>query len=69
MAGYGFGRPRYDFKLRGALLGFLLLALMLPPQIRYIPQFVMMSKYKLINTRWALVLLYAAVALRHKLVT
>ena len=29
MAGYGFGRPRYDFRGRGALLGFLLLALML----------------------------------------
>ena len=63
MAGYGFGRPRYDFKLRGVLLAFLLLALMLPPQIRYIPQFVMMSRYGLINTRWALVLLYAAAAL------
>lgn len=60
MAGYGFGRPRYDFKLRGALLAFLLAALMLPPQITYIPQFVMMSRYGLIGTRWALVLLYAA---------
>ena len=60
MAGYGFGRPRYDFKLRGALLAFLLAALMLPRQITYIPQFVMMSRYGLIGTRWALVLLYAA---------
>jgi len=63
MAGYGFGRPRYDFKLRGALLAFLLAALMLPRQITYIPQFVMMSRYGLIGTRWALVLLYAAGAL------
>lgn len=60
MGGYGFGRRRYDFKLRGALFGLLLFALMLPPQIMYIPQFTMMSKYGLINTRWSLVLLYIA---------
>jgi raffinose/stachyose/melibiose transport system permease protein len=63
MGGYGFGRRRYDFKLRGALFGLLLFALMLPPQIMYIPQFTMMSKYGLINTRWSLVLLYIASAL------
>lgn len=63
MAGYGFGRPRYDFRGRGALLGFLLLALMLPVQITYIPQFIMMSRYGLTGTRWALILLYTAGAL------
>jgi ABC-type glycerol-3-phosphate transport system permease component len=63
MAGYGFGRPRYDFRFRGLLLLALLAALMLPPQILYIPQFVMMSRYGLIGTRWALVFLYAAGAL------
>jgi raffinose/stachyose/melibiose transport system permease protein len=36
---------------------------MLPPQILYIPQFTMMAKYGLINTRWSLVLLYAALGL------
>jgi ABC-type glycerol-3-phosphate transport system permease component len=41
----------------------LLAALMLPPQILYIPQFVLMSRYGLIGTRWALVLLYSAGAL------
>lgn len=63
MAGYGFGRRRYDFKFRGWLLALLLFALMLPPQIMYIPQFTMMARYGLLNTRWALVLLYAALGL------
>ena len=63
MGGYGFGRPRYNFKYRGLLFGLLLFALMLPPQIMYIPQFRMMSQYGLINTRWSLVFLYTASAL------
>ena len=41
----------------------LLFALMLPPQVMYLPQFVMMSRYGLLNTRWALILLYTASAL------
>ena len=36
---------------------------MLPPQIMYIPQFTMMSRYGLLNSRWSLVLLYTASAL------
>ena len=63
MGGYGFGRKRYDFKFRGTLFVALLFALMLPVQILYIPQFTMMSKYGLLNTRWSLVLLYTAMAL------
>jgi ABC-type glycerol-3-phosphate transport system permease component len=63
MGGYGFGRKRYDFRFRGWLFAILLFALMLPPQIMYIPQFTMMSRYGLINTRWALVFLYIAMAL------
>jgi ABC-type glycerol-3-phosphate transport system permease component len=63
LAGYGFGRKRYDFKFRGWIFALLLFALMLPPQILYIPQFTMMARYGLINTRWALVLLYAALGL------
>jgi raffinose/stachyose/melibiose transport system permease protein len=63
LAGYGFGRMRYNFRFRGWLFALLLFALMLPPQILYIPQFTMMARYGLINTRWALVLLYAALAL------
>lgn len=60
LAGYGFGRPRYDFKFRGWLFALLLFGLLLPPQIMYIPQFTMMARYHLLNSRWSLVLLYAA---------
>lgn len=60
LGGYGFGRQRYAFKLRGVLFAVLLVSLMLPAQARYIAQFVMMSRYGLLNTRWSLVLLYAA---------
>lgn len=63
LAGYGFGRKRYNFKFRSWIFALLLFALMLPPQILYIPQFTMMARYGLINTRWALVLLYAALGL------
>jgi len=63
MGGYGFGRSRYDFKFRGWVFGLLLFALMLPPQIMYIPQFQMMTRYGLLNTHWALILLYTASAL------
>jgi raffinose/stachyose/melibiose transport system permease protein len=63
LAGYGFGRNRYNIKFRSWIFALLLFALMLPPQILYIPQFTMMAKYGLINTRWSLVLLYAALGL------
>ncbi len=63
MGGYGFGRPRYQFRLRSLLFLMLLFGLMLPPQILYLPQFTMMSQYGLLNTRWALILLYTASAL------
>jgi raffinose/stachyose/melibiose transport system permease protein len=63
MGGYGFGRSRYQFKFRGPLFSMLLFALMLPPQIFYIPQFTMMSKLGLLNTYWSLILIYAATAL------
>jgi len=63
LAGYGFGRPRYDFRFRGWLFALLLFGLLLPPQIMYIPQFTMMARYHLLNSRWSLVLLYAALGL------
>src|SRR5260221_1894200 len=63
LAGFGFGRPRYDFKFRGWLFALLLFGLLLPPQIMYIPQFTMMARYHLLNSRWSLVLLYAALGL------
>jgi raffinose/stachyose/melibiose transport system permease protein len=63
LGGYGFGRSRYEFKFRGWLFAMLLFALMLPPQIMYLPQFTMMGKYGLLNSRWSLILLYTASAL------
>lgn len=63
MGGYGFGRSRYQFKFRGLVFSLLLFALMLPPQIFYIPQFTMMSRLGLLNTYWSLILIYAATAL------
>jgi raffinose/stachyose/melibiose transport system permease protein len=63
LAGYGFGRPRYSFPWRGALFALLLFSLMLPHQILYIPQYVMMARYHLINTRWVLILIYGAMGL------
>ncbi|NHZ70312.1 MAG: ABC transporter permease subunit [Proteobacteria bacterium] len=63
MGGYGFGRPRYNFKFREPLFFLLLFALMLPVQVMYIPQFQMMSRYGLLNSRWSLILIYTATAL------
>lgn len=63
MGGYGFARQRYEFRFRPWLFTLLLFALMLPPQIMYLPQFTMMSRYGLLGTRWSLVLLYTASAL------
>ncbi len=63
MGGFGFGRPRYNFKFREPLFILLLAALLLPPQVSYIPQFVMMSRYGLLNSKWSLVLLYTASSL------
>jgi raffinose/stachyose/melibiose transport system permease protein len=63
LGGYGFGRRRYHFQLRGAMFTALLFALMLPPQVMYLPQFRMMSEYNLLGSRWSLVLLYTAAGL------
>ncbi|RPI80801.1 MAG: carbohydrate ABC transporter permease [Chloroflexi bacterium] len=63
MGGYGFGRSRYEFKFRGWLFALLLFAMMLPPQIMYLPQFTMMGRYGLLNSNWSLILLYTASAI------
>lgn len=60
LGGYGFGRKRYAFRYREWIFGILLFSLMLPVQATYIPQFMLMSTYNLLNTRLALVLLYTA---------
>lgn len=63
LAGYGFGRKRYAFKFRGMIFLILLFSLMIPRQATYIPQFIMMYKYGLLNKRIALILLYSAYAI------
>ena len=63
LAGFGFGRLRYDFKFRGAIFALLVFALILPPQILYLPQFTLMAGYGLINSHWSLILIYAALGL------
>lgn len=63
LGGYGFGRSRYQFKFRGWLFALLLFAMMLPPQIMYLPQFTMMGRYGLLNSSWSLILLYTASAI------
>lgn len=63
LGGYGFGRKRYAFKFRDMIFLILLFSLMLPRQATYIPQFMMMYKYELLNKRTGLILLYSAYAL------
>jgi raffinose/stachyose/melibiose transport system permease protein len=63
LAGYAFGRSRYRFRFRAVIFSSLLLAMMLPPQIQYLPQFQMMTNYGLLNTHLSLILLYTASAL------
>ncbi len=63
LAGYGFGRRRYNFKYREVVFAVLLFALMLPRQVMYIPQYILMSTYKLLNSHLGLILVYVAYAL------
>lgn len=59
-AAYAFAR--YQFKGRNLLFGLALIALMIPPQITFLPVFLELSQWNLINTLWALILPYAASA-------
>jgi len=57
-AAYAFARRR--FPLMGILFGIVLIAFMIPEQITYISIFLMMSKYKLINTLWPQIIPFGA---------
>lgn len=59
-AAYAFAR--YRFKGRNWLFGLSLIALMIPPQITFLPVFLELSQWQLINTLWALILPYSASA-------
>lgn len=49
-AAYAFAR--YEFRFKGVLFGLVLLALMMPTQITFLPIYLMMSKWELINALW-----------------
>jgi ABC-type glycerol-3-phosphate transport system permease component len=63
LGGYGFARRRFRFKYRNAMFAIMLFSLMLPVQALYIPQFIMMAKYGLLNTRTGVILLYTAISI------
>lgn len=51
---------RYSFRLRGALMGFFVLGLLIPIHSTLVPLFIMMNKIGMLNTYWALILPYTA---------
>lgn len=53
MAGYAFGRLRFPGK--NILFGMVLVQMMVPPQIFLLPQYLMVSKLRLLDTTFALV--------------
>lgn len=59
-AAYAFAR--YKFKGRNILFGLTLIALMIPPQVIFLPIYVFMSEWNLVNTLWSLILPYGASA-------
>jgi sn-glycerol 3-phosphate transport system permease protein len=59
-AAYAFAR--YRFPGRNLLFGLMLIALMIPPQVIFLPIYVEMSNWGLVNTPWALILPYGASA-------
>jgi ABC-type glycerol-3-phosphate transport system permease component len=58
LAGYAFAKMR--FPGRDALFLLILLTMMVPPEVGLIPAFVIMSKLRLVNTYWSLILPGAA---------
>ncbi|MFY0544080.1 carbohydrate ABC transporter permease [Brevibacillus sp. H7] len=59
-AAYAFAR--YRFPGRNWLFGLTLIALMIPPQVVFLPIYVEMSSWGLVNTLWSLILPYGASA-------
>lgn len=53
MAGYAFGRLKFPGK--NFLFGLVLVQMMVPPQIFLLPQYLMVSNMKMLNTQFALV--------------
>lgn len=59
-AAYAFAR--YRFPGRNFLFGLTLIALMIPPQVVFLPIYVELSSWGLVNTLWSLILPYGASA-------
>lgn len=59
-AAYAFAR--YKFPGRNLLFGLVLIALMIPGQVIFLPIYVQLSGWGLVNTLWSLILPYAASA-------
>lgn len=59
-AAYAFAR--YTFKGQKLLFGLTMVALMIPPQLTFLPVFLQMSEIGLINTLWSLILPFASSA-------
>lgn len=58
VAAYGFSR--YDFRFKQPILVGMLVLQLMPSTVNVVPLYVMMNSFGLLNTRTALVLLYAA---------
>lgn len=51
---------RFSFRLKGVLMGFFLLGLLIPIHSTLVPLFILMNKINMLNTYWALILPYTA---------
>jgi len=63
MAGFAFGRRRYQFPLREPLFLLIFLSIMFPPQIMLLSLFQILVQYGLFNSLTGLVLVYVATEL------
>jgi multiple sugar transport system permease protein/raffinose/stachyose/melibiose transport system permease protein len=63
MAAYGFARLRYRFPGRETLYSLIFLSIMFPPQITLLALFQLLVRYKLYNTLWSLILVYAVMSM------
>jgi multiple sugar transport system permease protein/raffinose/stachyose/melibiose transport system permease protein len=63
MAAYGFARLRFKFRGREILYSVIFLSIMFPPQVTLLSLFQLLVRYKLYNTLWSLVLVYAVMSM------
>ena len=63
LAAFGFARQRYRFRLREPIYYLIFISIMFPPQISLLALFQILVRYKLYNSLWGLILVYAASAL------